>query len=142
MRGALTCVYAPTGLSRAHGKRELESAYTYFESGMRMSAPGKTAARSDVAGRLAFFKALQTVTNRIHSTLDADQIVFELAADICALFDAERLTIYTLDDGGDAIVTKLKTGLEHRAHPATDRRNQRGRLRGLAADLGEYCRRL
>lgn len=76
-----------------------------------MSAPGKTAARSDVAGRLAFFKALQTVTNRIHSTLDADQIVFELAADICALFDAERLTIYTLDDGGDAIVTKLKTGL-------------------------------
>ena len=78
---------------------------------MRMNAsPGKPAA-SDVAGRLAFFKGLQAVTNRIHSTLDADQIVFELADDICALFDAERLTIYTLDEGGDAIVTKVKTGL-------------------------------
>ncbi|MBC9073595.1 GspE/PulE family protein [Thauera sp. CAU 1555] len=78
---------------------------------MRMNAsPGKPAA-SDVAGRLAFFKGLQAVTNRIHSTLDADQIVFELADDICALFDAERLTIYTLDEGGNAIVTKVKTGL-------------------------------
>ncbi|WP_432813928.1 ATPase, T2SS/T4P/T4SS family [Thauera sedimentorum] len=74
------------------------------------ASPGKPAA-SDVAGRLAFFKGLQAVTNRIHSTLDADQIVFELADDICALFDAERLTIYTLDEGGNAIVTKVKTGL-------------------------------
>ncbi|WP_114649926.1 GspE/PulE family protein [Pseudothauera hydrothermalis] len=65
-----------------------------------------------MAGRLAFFKGLQAVTNRIHLTLDADQIVFELADDICALFGAERLTIYTLDESGQAIVTKIKTGLQ------------------------------
>ncbi|THF61675.1 GspE/PulE family protein [Pseudothauera rhizosphaerae] len=71
----------------------------------------RTAAGGDVSRRLAFFKGLQAITNRIHSALDIDQIVFELASDICALFDAERLSIYTLDDGGDAIVTKVKIGL-------------------------------
>lgn len=76
-----------------------------------MNALPSRPAANDVAGRLAFFKALQAVTNRIHSTLDADQIVFELADDICALFDAERLTIYTLEESGNAIVTKVKTGL-------------------------------
>ncbi|AVZ79958.1 secretion system protein E [Zoogloeaceae bacteirum Par-f-2] len=65
-----------------------------------------------MAGRLAFFKGLQAVTNRIHLTLDADQIVFELADDICTLFGAERLTIYTLEESGQAIVTKIKTGLQ------------------------------
>ncbi len=76
------------------------------------ATPGRTTAGSDVARRLAFFKGLQAVTNRIHASLDTDQIVFELAKDICALFEAERLTIYTLEDGGGTIVTKMKTGLQ------------------------------
>jgi hypothetical protein len=44
---------------------------------------------SDVASRLAFFKGLQTVTNRIHATENIDEIIFELSAEICSLFAAD-----------------------------------------------------
>lgn len=65
----------------------------------------------DVGSRLAFFKNLQTVANRIHSTANVDEIMLELSQDICALFNADRLTIYALSEDKSAIVSKLKTGL-------------------------------
>ena len=67
---------------------------------------------SPVARRLAFFKGLQLVTNRIHASNDTDEIILELSGDLCALFEAERLTIYTLADKEAAIVTRIKTGLD------------------------------
>ncbi|MFV0662294.1 GspE/PulE family protein [Denitromonas sp.] len=76
-----------------------------------MKASGKTLSSGDVTSRLAFFKGLQAVTNRIHATQNIDEIIFELSADLCDLFSAERLTIYTLDESRTAIVSKVKTGL-------------------------------
>jgi len=64
-----------------------------------------------VAGRLAFFKGLQAITTRIHATHNIDEIIFELSNDLCELFGAERLTIYTVDESRTAIVSKVKMGL-------------------------------
>lgn len=73
-----------------------------------------TAARAtvgDVASRLAFFKGLQAVTNRIHATENIDEIIFELSAEICTLFGSDRLTIYVVDESRTTISSRVKTGL-------------------------------
>lgn len=74
-------------------------------------AAGKSPTSGGVASRLAFFKGLQAVTTRIHATQNIDEIIFELSADLCELFGAERLTIYTVDETRTAIQSKVKTGL-------------------------------
>ncbi len=66
---------------------------------------------ADVTSKLAFSKKLQAVTNRIHSTTNIDEIMLDVTRDICQLFDADRLTIYTLSEDGSAIVSKVKSGL-------------------------------
>jgi type II secretory ATPase GspE/PulE/Tfp pilus assembly ATPase PilB-like protein len=66
---------------------------------------------SDVASRLAFFKNLQTVSNKVHATTNIDEIMLELSQDICELFNADRLTVYSVSDDKAAIVSKVKTGL-------------------------------
>lgn len=66
---------------------------------------------SDVASRLSFFKGLQAITTRIHATQEIDDIIFELSGDICRLFGAERLSIYTVDDAADMLIARVKTGL-------------------------------
>ena len=66
---------------------------------------------SDVSSRLLFFKNLQTVTNKVHATANVDEIMLELSQDICELFSADRLTIYTMADDGTSIISKVKTGL-------------------------------
>src|SRR5689334_12170174 len=69
------------------------------------------ASQSDVAARLAFQKQLQAVTNKIHATNNIDEIMLEVSADVCALFHADRLTIYSVSEDKQAIVSKVKTGL-------------------------------
>ncbi|MBN9697569.1 MAG: GspE/PulE family protein [Zoogloea sp.] len=76
-----------------------------------MSSAIQRGGSSDVASRLAFFKGLQTVTNRVHATENIDEIIFELSAEICALFAADRLTIYVVDESRSTISSRLKTGL-------------------------------
>ena len=68
-------------------------------------------AQSDVGARLAFQKQLQAVTNKIHATNNIDEIMLEVSADICALFNADRLTIYSMGEDKQSIVSKVKTGL-------------------------------
>jgi len=65
----------------------------------------------DVNSRLNFQKNLQTVTNKIHATSNVDEIMLEVSADICTLFNADRLTIYTVGEDKQTIVSKVKTGL-------------------------------
>src|SRR3990170_872324 len=67
--------------------------------------------QADVSIRLAFQKQLQAVTNKIHATSNIDEIMLEVSADICALFNADRLTIYSVGEDKQAIVSKVKTGL-------------------------------
>ena len=69
------------------------------------------AAAVDVNSRLAFQKNLQVVTNKIHATSNIDEIMLEVSADICNLFNADRLTIYTIGEDKQTIVSKVKTGL-------------------------------
>ncbi|HEY1181141.1 MAG TPA: ATPase, T2SS/T4P/T4SS family, partial [Rhodocyclaceae bacterium] len=76
-----------------------------------VAASKESGGLADIGGRLAFFKSLQTVTNKIHATADVDEIMLELSQEICTLFNADRLTIYSLDDDKTAIVSKIKTGL-------------------------------
>src|SRR6187455_393178 len=68
-------------------------------------------AQTDVAARLAFQKQLQAVTNKIHATNNIDEIMLEVSADICQLFNADRLTIYSVGEDKQSIVSKVKTGL-------------------------------
>jgi len=68
-------------------------------------------AQSDVGARLAFQKQLQAVTNKIHATNNIDEIMLEVSADVCALFNADRLTIYSMGEDRQSIISKVKTGL-------------------------------
>jgi len=67
--------------------------------------------QTDVGARLAFQKQLQAVTNKIHATNNIDEIMLEVSADVCALFNADRLTIYSMGEDKSSIISKVKTGL-------------------------------
>ncbi|MDO9400090.1 MAG: ATPase, T2SS/T4P/T4SS family, partial [Polaromonas sp.] len=58
-----------------------------------------------------YFRQLQLVTNRIHETENIDQIMLEASQDICKLFNADRLTLYAVNEDRTAITSKVKTGL-------------------------------
>jgi len=69
------------------------------------------AGASDFGARLAFQKQLQAVTNKIHATSNIDEIMLEMSAETCALFSADRLTIYSVAEDRQSIISKVKTGL-------------------------------
>jgi len=69
------------------------------------------ATQGDANARLQFQKRLQAVTNKIHSTNNVDEIMLEVSADICALFNADRLTVYSVGEDKQTIISKVKTGL-------------------------------
>lgn len=73
--------------------------------------PPPGVAPADVNSRLIFQKNLQAVTNKIHATNNIDEIMLEVSSDICTLFNADRLTIYTLGEDKNTIISKVKTGL-------------------------------
>ncbi|HEY5993690.1 MAG TPA: ATPase, T2SS/T4P/T4SS family [Gallionellaceae bacterium] len=70
-----------------------------------------TANPNDMAANLQFTKNLGLVTNKIHAASNVDEIMMEISKDICALFNADRLTIYTVSDDKAMLVSKVKTGL-------------------------------
>jgi len=59
-----------------------------------------------------FYRELQQVTARIHETENVEQIMLEVSQDICRLFNADRLTLYVVNEDQNAIVSKVKTGLK------------------------------
>ena len=58
-----------------------------------------------------FYKQLHHVTARIHDTENLDQIMLDTSQDICKLLNADRLTLYAVNEDRTAIVSKVKTGL-------------------------------
>ncbi len=58
-----------------------------------------------------FYRQLQQVTARIHETDNVEQIMLEASQDICKLLNADRLTLYAVNEDRTAIVSKVKTGL-------------------------------
>ncbi|MBI3229599.1 MAG: GspE/PulE family protein, partial [Burkholderiales bacterium] len=65
----------------------------------------------EVQKRFGFFKKLQAVTNKIHSTTNIDEIMLDLSVDICDLFQCDRFTLYAVSEDRKTIVSKVKTGL-------------------------------
>jgi hypothetical protein len=61
--------------------------------------------------RADFFRQLEALTARIHAARNIDEIMLGLSGDICALFEADRLTIYCLSEDKSSMVSKVKTGL-------------------------------
>src|SRR3990167_7724911 len=58
-----------------------------------------------------FYRQLHHVTARIHDTENLEQIMLETSQDICKLLNADRLTLYAVNEDQTAIVSKIKTGL-------------------------------
>ena len=67
--------------------------------------------RAGMTFEALFYKQLQHVTARIHETDNIEQIMLEASQDICKLFNADRLTLYVVNEDQSAIVSKVKTGL-------------------------------
>ena len=57
---------------------------------------------------------LLDITNRIHSARNTDEILIDLKDDIIKLFEAERLTVYTVDGVKKELVSRVKSGDEIR----------------------------
>lgn len=74
-------------------------------------SPKPAAQSPDVNLKLNFQKNLQTVTNKVHATNNVDEIMLEVSQDICNLFNADRLTIYSVGEDKASIISKVKTGL-------------------------------
>jgi len=58
-----------------------------------------------------FYRQLHHVTARIHDTENLEQIMLEASQDICKLLNADRLTLYVVNEDHTAIISKIKTGL-------------------------------
>ncbi|MGQ0751652.1 MAG: GspE/PulE family protein [Betaproteobacteria bacterium] len=71
----------------------------------------KPMAQDNLAEKLNFQQKLQAVTNKIHATKYIDEIILELSQDWCNLFNADRLTIYQVNEDKSSIISKVKTGL-------------------------------
>jgi type II secretory ATPase GspE/PulE/Tfp pilus assembly ATPase PilB-like protein len=84
---------------------EKDSEQAFFDS--QMLPPEKRG----VSFEALFFRQLQHVTTRIHETENVDQIMLEVSPDICKLLNADRLTLYAVNDDRTAIISKIKTGL-------------------------------
>ncbi|MFM2397118.1 MAG: hypothetical protein RLZZ144_368 [Pseudomonadota bacterium] len=65
----------------------------------------------EIEVRLAFTQNLNRVVNKIHATTNINEIILDVSRDICALFNADRLTIYLVSDDNVTLVSKVKTGL-------------------------------
>ncbi|MGZ8229561.1 MAG: ATPase, T2SS/T4P/T4SS family [Burkholderiales bacterium] len=78
---------------------------------MMSALPSGPATTEALSQKLGFQQKLQTVTNRIHSTSNVDELMVEISREICDLFEADRLTIYVTSEDKNSIVSKIKTGL-------------------------------
>ncbi|MCE9550724.1 MAG: Flp pilus assembly complex ATPase component TadA [Betaproteobacteria bacterium] len=73
---------------------------------------------SQIEAQLVFTKNLNHVISNIHDQIiskittayDFDEIMLEVSKDICTTFNADRLTIYSLDRDKATLISKIKTG--------------------------------
>ncbi len=77
----------------------------FFES-QKQSAPAR-----GMTFEALFYRQLHQVTARIHETENLEQIMLETSQEICKLLNADRLTLYVVNEDQSAIVSKIKTGL-------------------------------
>ena len=95
----MSAVLPPRGL----GEKSSEQAF--FES---QQLPAQ---KRGMTFEALFYRQLHNVTARIHDTENIEQIMLEASQDICKLLNADRLTLYAVTEDGNAIISKVKTGL-------------------------------
>src|SRR5690606_24830974 len=61
---------------------------------------------------LGFVGNLRAVINKIYAAANIDEILPDISRDICTLFNADRLTIYTVSEDKSSIAARIKTGLD------------------------------
>lgn len=66
----------------------------------------------NINSQLDFSKRLQAVAGRVNAASNIDEIMLEVSKDICTLFNADRLTIYTISEDKSYIISRVKTGLD------------------------------
>lgn len=59
-----------------------------------------------------FSRSFATVIAKMDAAGDADTILREISQDICAVFGADRLTIYLVNEDKTLLVSRIKTGLD------------------------------
>jgi GAF domain-containing protein len=111
-------------------KPEQSSEQAFFDS--QMLPPEKRG----VSFEALFYRQLQQVTTKIHETENIDQIMLEASQDICKLFNADRLTLYAInEDRSDRP--------EHKPRPeVADQRAEHRRVRSVQQADAEHLRRL
>ncbi|MDP2368722.1 ATPase, T2SS/T4P/T4SS family [Rhodoferax sp.] len=87
------------------GGAERNSEQAFFES---QKLPAE---KRGLTFEALFYKQLQQVTARIHETENLEQIMLDVSQDICKLLNADRLTLYAVNEDQSSIVSKIKTGL-------------------------------
>jgi len=65
--------------------------------------------------RLQCSEKLKTVTERIHSANNISEILVQVQADMLTVFDADRITIYTIVPIRKQLVSKFMVGSEVKA---------------------------
>ncbi len=75
------------------------------------SQPEQQSKANDMEDRLAFTNNINHVINRIHAASNIDEIMLDVSKEICALFNADRITIYVVGDDKSTLISKVKTGL-------------------------------
>ena len=75
--------------------------------------PKNTAPRGDSSpnARADFAKKLQVISDRALTATTLDDFMADLSKDACELFEADRLTLYTLTDDKSSLISRVKTGL-------------------------------
>jgi len=76
-----------------------------------MNTTSAIAPAASAEQRLAFANRLQALSNRIHATSNLDEIMLDLAIDICALFGCERMTLYAVSRERNVLYSKVKMGI-------------------------------
>ncbi|MDV6344445.1 ATPase, T2SS/T4P/T4SS family [Nitrosomonas sp. Is37] len=65
---------------------------------------------TETNGQQNFSQRLQEITSKIQAASSLDEFIPEVSKDICTLFNADRLTIYTVSEDKSSIVSRVKTG--------------------------------
>lgn len=73
--------------------------------------PHTPSGMTDLERQLAFAQELQVLSNLIHATQNVDEIMLDLAEDICKLFACERLTLYAISRERNVLYSRVKTGI-------------------------------
>ena len=83
-----------------------------FQSKKDPGSKAVTAQITELEEKLNLSKALQDITNRIHSAINLKDILIDLRNDILALFNAHSITIYVTDRTKNEIYSMFLAGSE------------------------------